>query len=57
VPESNVQMTVRHPTATTSIIDIQGDVTNSAEDDLMAAYAEANTPTTHAIASTRLRAG
>jgi anti-sigma B factor antagonist len=49
VPEPNVLMTVRHPTATTSIIDIQGDVTTSAEGDLMAAYAEANTPTTHAI--------
>jgi anti-sigma B factor antagonist len=49
VPESNVQMTVRHPTATTSIIDIQGDVTTSAEAVLMAAYAEANTPVTRSI--------
>jgi anti-sigma B factor antagonist len=49
VPESNVKMTVRHPTATTSIIDIQGDVTASAEAVLMEAYAEANTPATRAI--------
>jgi anti-anti-sigma factor len=49
MPESNVLMTVRHPTATTSIIDIQGDVTASAEAVLMAAYAEANAPGTRAI--------
>jgi len=49
MPEANVQMTVRHPTATTSIIDIHGDVSAFAEDVLMAAYAEANTPSTHTI--------
>ena len=49
MPESNVQMTVRHPTATTSIIDIQGDVTASAESILTAAYAEANTAGTRAV--------
>jgi anti-sigma B factor antagonist len=42
-------MTVRHPTATTSVIDIQGDVTASAEATLMEAYAEANTPETRSI--------
>jgi anti-sigma B factor antagonist len=42
-------MTVRHPTDTTSSIDIQGDVTASAEAALMEAYAEANTPETRAI--------
>jgi anti-anti-sigma factor len=42
-------MTVRHPTTTTSIIDIQGDVTASAEYVLMEAYAEANTPDTRVI--------
>jgi len=49
VPESDVQMTVSHPTATTSIIDIQGDVTASAESILTAAYAEANTADTRAV--------
>jgi anti-anti-sigma factor len=47
--EINVKMTVRHPTSTTSIIDIHGDVSAFAEDILMAAYAEANTPSTHTI--------
>jgi len=47
--EVNVKMTVRHPSATTSIIDIQGDVAAFAEDSLMAAYAEANTPSTRAV--------
>jgi len=47
--EVNVKMAVRHPTATTSIIDIQGDVSALAEDVLMAAYTEANTPSTHTI--------
>lgn len=49
VPESNVQMTVRHATPTASIIDIQGNVTAAAEGDLMAAYTEASTPPTHTI--------
>src|SRR5262245_2560428 len=47
--EINVKMTVRHPTVTTSIIEIHGDVSAFAEDALMAAYAEANTPSAHAI--------
>jgi anti-sigma B factor antagonist len=47
--ELNVKMTVRHPTATTSIIDISGDVSAFAEDVLMGAYAEANTPSTHTV--------
>jgi anti-sigma B factor antagonist len=49
VPEPNVNMTVRHPTATASIIDIQGDITTSAEAVLMEAYAEANTPETSVV--------
>jgi anti-sigma B factor antagonist len=49
MPEPNALMTVRHPTATTSIIDIAGDVTASAEAVLMAAYADANAPGTRAI--------
>ena len=49
MPESNVKMTVRRPTASTSVIDIAGDVTAASEAALMAAYGEANTPDTRAI--------
>jgi len=49
MPEANVKMTVRHPTVTTSIIDITGDVSAFAEDVLMEAYAQANTSSTHTI--------
>jgi anti-sigma B factor antagonist len=46
MPEAKVQMTVRRVNATTSIIDIQGDVSQFAENVLMDAYTEATTPTT-----------
>ncbi len=49
MPQANILMTVRRPTATTSIIDIQGDVSGFAENVLMDAYTEANTPTTRVI--------
>ncbi len=49
MPQANSVMNVRRPTATTSIIDIQGDVTGFAENVLMDAYTEANTPTTRYI--------
>jgi anti-sigma B factor antagonist len=49
MPEARIQMTVRRVSATTSIIDIQGDVSQFAENVLMDAYTEANTPTTHSI--------
>ena len=46
---ANVVMNVRHVSVTTSIIDIEGDVSASAEEALMQAYKEANTPTTRTI--------
>ena len=49
MPQANVNMHVRVIDATTSIIDIQGDVSAFAENVLMEAYAEANTPTTRTI--------
>ncbi len=49
MPQANIVMNVRHPAATTSIIDIQGDVTGFAENVLMDAYTEANTATTRVI--------
>ena len=49
MPEVNGRMMVRHPTATTSIIDIHGDVSAFSEDALMEAYVEANTPSTRFI--------
>jgi anti-sigma B factor antagonist len=49
MPQANVNMTVRHANATTSIIDIQGDVSAFAEAVLMEAYEEANTPSTRAF--------
>jgi anti-sigma B factor antagonist len=45
MPEATVRMTVRLVTATTSIIDIEGDVSSFAEPALMQAYAQASTPT------------
>ncbi len=45
----NVAMSVRPVTPRTSIIDISGEVNAFAENALTAAYAEASTPTTHAI--------
>ena len=49
MPQANVVMNVRKVSNTVSIIDIEGDVSAFAEDILMEAYAEASTPTTHAI--------
>lgn len=49
MPQAKVIMNVRQVNATTSIIDIQGEVTAFAEQVMMQAYAEASTPTTRAI--------
>src|SRR5216684_7637140 len=49
MPQANVVMNVRKINNTVSIIDIEGDVSAFAEDTLMEAYAEANTPTTRTI--------
>ncbi len=46
MPPANVHMTVRQTSATTSIIDIQGEITAFAEQALMDAYAQANIATT-----------
>ena len=44
MPQAKVIMNVRKMSTTTSIIDIQGEVTAFAENVLMAAYAEASAP-------------
>lgn len=49
MPQANVTMNVRRISPTTSIIDIEGDVSAFAENVLMDAYTEANTPTTRII--------
>ncbi len=49
MPQASVVMNTRRVNATTSIIDIQGDVSAFAEQVLMSAYDEANTPTTRTI--------
>lgn len=49
MPQANVAMSVRRLNDTTSVIDIQGEVTAFAEQVLMDAYNEANTPTTRTI--------
>src|SRR5881394_4403906 len=49
MPQANVVMNVRKISNTVSIIDIEGEVSAFAEDTLMEAYAEANTPSTRAI--------
>ena len=49
MPQANVVMNVRKISNTVSIIDIEGEVSAFAEDTLMEAYAEANSPTTRAI--------
>lgn len=49
MPQANVVMNVRQVNATTSIIDIQGEVSAFAEKVLMDAYTEANSPTTRTI--------
>lgn len=49
MPQARVVMNVRKVSATTSIIDIQGEVNAFAEPVMMQAYQEANTPTTRTI--------
>ena len=49
MPETNLKMDVRKISPRTSVIDIQGDMTAAAEDALMGAYVEANTPGTRTI--------
>ena len=49
MPQANVVMNVRRVNATTSIIDIKGEVSAFAEKVLMDAYTEASTPTTRTI--------
>ncbi len=49
MPQANVVMNVRHLNPTTSVIDIQGEVSAFAEKVLMDAYAEACGPSTIAI--------
>ena len=49
MPQANVVMHTRRVTPTTSIIDIQGDISAFAEQELMRAYNEANIPTTRTI--------
>ena len=49
MPQASVAMNTRRVNATTSIIDIQGDVSAFAEQVLMSAYNEASTPTTRTI--------
>jgi anti-sigma B factor antagonist len=49
MPQAKVVMNVRKLSPTTSIIDIQGEVSAFAEQVLMDAYAEASTPSTRAI--------
>ena len=49
MPQANVVMNVRRVNATTSIIDIQGEVSAFAENVLMQAHTEASTPTTRTI--------
>lgn len=49
MPQAKVVMHVRQANATTSIIDIQGEVTAFAEQVMMQAYAEASTPMTRAL--------
>ncbi len=49
MPQANVAMNVRKVSQSISVIDIRGDVTAFAEQVLMDAYNEANTPTTRTI--------
>lgn len=49
MPQAKVSMTVRQISPSTSIIDIEGDVTAFAEQILMQAYTEASSPTTRVI--------
>ena len=50
MPKSNVTIGVRKVSATTAILDIQGEVTGFAEDVLMNAYTEASGQGAHIIA-------
>ena len=49
MPQANVAMNVRKVSQSISVIDIRGDVTAFAEQVLMDAYNEANTPTTRTV--------
>jgi anti-sigma B factor antagonist len=49
MPQAKVVMNVRQVSATTSVIDIQGEINAFAEPVMMQAYQEANTPTTRTI--------
>jgi anti-sigma B factor antagonist len=49
MPQAKVVMNVRRVSATTSIIDIQGEVSAFAEQVMMQAYMEASGPTTRSI--------
>src|SRR6266513_1303626 len=49
MPQAKAVMNVRRVSATTSIIDVQGEVSAQAENALMSAYTEASTPTTRII--------
>ncbi|HZS79418.1 MAG TPA: STAS domain-containing protein [Ktedonobacteraceae bacterium] len=49
MPQANIIMNVRRVNPTTSIIDIEGEVSAFAEKVLMDAYTEASTPTTRTI--------
>ncbi len=49
MPHADVVMKVRKVSNTVSIIDIEGEISAFAEDTLMEAYSEANTPTTRTI--------
>ena len=49
MPQANVVMNVRKINNTVSIIDIEGDVSAFAEDILMEAYSESNSPTIRTI--------
>ncbi|MDQ2713874.1 MAG: STAS domain-containing protein [Chloroflexota bacterium] len=49
MPQANVVMNVRKANATTSVIDIQGDLSAAAENTLMDAYTQASVPTTRVI--------
>ena len=49
MPQANIVMNVRRVNVTTSIIDIQGEISAFAENVLMQAYTEASTPTTRSI--------
>lgn len=49
MPQAKIVLHVRQVNATTSIIDIQGEITAFAEQALMQAYTEASTPTTRTL--------